>query len=225
MGARWGVTIGRRQEGFGKICPTRDETEPHLVAPSMTQPSPSLHCFPSMRRTVAHVAPYGMRASSAPRRGMIVEARLQETTAKVATSVECGKSLGKCGECCATMAALLNMGDSYTNDAKWGGTTGGKHAKGLHGEPVGRGKRQTGLPPKSLLGMPWRLAFALQANGWTLRSEIIWSKVNCMPESVQDCPTRSHEQVFLFSKREHYYYNAEAIREANTPDMQRRAEP
>jgi DNA modification methylase len=66
---------------------------------------------------------------------------------------------------------------------------------------------------KGLLGVPWRVAFALQADGWVLRSDIIWSKRNSMPESVLDRPTRSHEQVFLFSKQEHYYYDAYAIRE------------
>jgi DNA modification methylase len=69
------------------------------------------------------------------------------------------------------------------------------------------------LKPKDLIGMPWRIAFALQAAGWWLRSEIIWAKPNPMPESVEDRPTRSHEQVFLLAKREHYYFDSEAIRE------------
>ena len=69
------------------------------------------------------------------------------------------------------------------------------------------------LKEKSLCGMPWRLAFALQADGWTLRSDIVWHKLNPMPESVRDRVTRSHEYVFLFSKREHYYYDAIAIQE------------
>ena len=63
------------------------------------------------------------------------------------------------------------------------------------------------------MGMPWRVALALQARGWSLRSEIIWSKPNPMPESVSDRPTRSHEQVFLLTKRPTYYYDAEAVRE------------
>jgi DNA modification methylase len=107
----------------------------------------------------------------------------------------------------------LNLGDCYANDAKWGGATGAKHARGLHGTPVGRGKRATGLPPKSLVGIPWRVAFALQDRGWILRQEIIWSKANPMPESVQDRPTRSHETLFLFAKRPRYFYNAAAIAE------------
>jgi len=112
----------------------------------------------------------------------------------------------------------VNMGDSYANDAKWGGSTGGKHAYGLHGKTsIGRMKRNTGIPPKSLLGQPWRLAFALQADGWILRSDIIWAKPNPMPESVTDRPTKGHEYLFLLAKRPRYYYDADAVREANSP--------
>jgi DNA modification methylase len=71
-----------------------------------------------------------------------------------------------------------------------------------------------GLKPKDLIGIPWRLAFALQADGWFLRSEIIWHKPNCQPESVKDRPTRAHEHVFLFSKSKHYYYDYEAVMES-----------
>lgn len=73
-----------------------------------------------------------------------------------------------------------------------------------------------GLKPKDLCGIPWRLAFALQADGWWLRSDIVWSKANCLPESVADRPTRSHEYVFLLTKAERYCYDAEAIREPIT---------
>jgi DNA modification methylase len=108
----------------------------------------------------------------------------------------------------------VNMGDCYANDGKWGGRSSGKHAEGLHGaSSIGRGKRTTGLKPKDLCGMPWRLAFALQGAGWYLRSDCIWDKVNPMPESVRDRPTKAHEYIFLFSRAERYYYNAEAIRE------------
>lgn len=108
----------------------------------------------------------------------------------------------------------LNLGDAYANDGKWGGTSGGKLAKGLHGkEGPGRRKVSTGVPPKSLIGLPWRVAFALQDDGWVLRSEIIWEKPNCMPESVTDRPTRSHEHLFFFAKQPRYYYDAGAIRE------------
>jgi DNA modification methylase len=71
----------------------------------------------------------------------------------------------------------------------------------------------TNLKPKNLLGLPWRLALALQADGFLLRSELIWHKLNPMPESVQDRPTRAHEQVFLFSKTPRYYFDMENVRE------------
>jgi len=71
----------------------------------------------------------------------------------------------------------------------------------------------TGLKPKDLIGVPWRVAFALQSAGWFLRSEIIWEKPNCQPESVKDRPTRSHEHIFMFTKSETYLYNYEAMRE------------
>lgn len=108
----------------------------------------------------------------------------------------------------------VNMGDSYANDDKWGGSTSGKHANGLHGNTgIGRTKRHTGFAPKNMLMMPARLAIALQDDGWILRSEIVWHKPNPMPESVADRPTKSHEMVYLLAKSERYYYDAEAIRE------------
>lgn len=111
----------------------------------------------------------------------------------------------------------LNLGDSYANDTKWGGKTGGKHAKGLHGASgIGRCRTNTGLKSKDLIGIPWRVAFALQDDGWYLRSDIIWSKPNPMPESVVDRPTKSHEYIFLLSKSEKYFYDNEAVREPAT---------
>lgn len=95
----------------------------------------------------------------------------------------------------------LNYGDAYANDGKWGGSTGGKHAAGLHGQTgIGRQKVTTGLKPKDLLMMPSRVALALQADGWWLRSEIVWHKPNPMPESTTDRPTNAHEKLFLLSK-------------------------
>lgn len=108
--------------------------------------------------------------------------------------------------------AWLNIGDSYANDTKWGGATSGKHAGRLHGDTgIGRGRRDTGLPPKSLMGIPWRVAFALQADGWILRSDIVWHKPNAMPESVKDRPTKAHEYLFLLAKSEQYFYDADAV--------------
>jgi DNA modification methylase len=73
-----------------------------------------------------------------------------------------------------------------------------------------------GLKPKDLVGIPWRVAFALQADGWYLRSDIIWAKPNPMPESVTDRPTKAHEMLFLLAKSERYHYDAEAIKEPAT---------
>lgn len=108
----------------------------------------------------------------------------------------------------------LNLGDSYANDGKCGGSTGGKAVAGPHGRlGPGRGRRESGLKPKDLVGIPWRVAFALQADGWWLRQEIIWAKPNPLPESVRDRCTKAHEQVFLMTKAERYFFDADAIAE------------
>jgi DNA modification methylase len=107
----------------------------------------------------------------------------------------------------------LNLGDSYANDGKWGGHTGGKHVNALHCSPIGRNKRYMGLKPKDLIGIPWRVAFALQADGWWLRQDIIWHKPNPMPESVRDRCTKAHEYLFLLTKSERYFYDAKATAE------------
>jgi site-specific DNA-methyltransferase (adenine-specific) len=72
-----------------------------------------------------------------------------------------------------------------------------------------------GLKPKDLMGIPWRLAFALQDDGWYLRADIIWHKPNAMPESVKDRPTRAHEYLFMFTKSEKYIYDRQTILESN----------
>jgi len=108
----------------------------------------------------------------------------------------------------------LNIGDSFANDSKWGGPTSGKYTKELHGNTsVGRTKN-TGLKAKDLMMIPARVAMALQADGWYLRSDIIWDKSgNVMPESVKDRPTRAHEYVFLLTKNQDYFYDADSVRE------------
>ncbi len=112
----------------------------------------------------------------------------------------------------------LNIGDSYANDGKWGGSSGGKHSSALHGNTsIGRTKVCTGLKPKDLIGIPWLLAFALRADGWYLRQDIIWHKPNPMPESVRDRCTKSHEYVFLLTKSARYFYDASAIAEPLQP--------
>lgn len=113
-----------------------------------------------------------------------------------------------------TGTAWLNIGDSYANDAKWGRATGGKSAQDLHGSTgIGRAKRRTGIPMKSLMGIPWRVALALQARGWIIRSDVIWEKPNAMPESVKDRPTKSYEHLFMLTRSARYFYNHDALRE------------
>ncbi len=106
----------------------------------------------------------------------------------------------------------LNIGDSYAGSSQTGGT---KSISGnMKSQPHCKKKQLLGdLKPKDLVGIPWRVAFALQADGWWLRSEIIWAKPNPMPESVRDRPTKAHEQVFLLAKNAKYYYDADAIKE------------
>lgn len=114
----------------------------------------------------------------------------------------------------------LNIGDSYAASAGGGQ---GKDSKfsGRAAARLGvREQKQTkvtgGLKPKDLCGIPWRVALALQADGWYLRSDIIWAKPNPMPESVTDRPTKAHEYVFLLAKSERYFFDANAIKEKAT---------
>jgi DNA modification methylase len=110
----------------------------------------------------------------------------------------------------------LNLGDSYA--AGGNGIGSGKQLTNV-GSWMPRKSAPSGLKPKDLVGIPWRVAFALQADGWYLRSDIIWAKPNPMPESVRDRPTKAHEYVFLLSKSERYFYDADAVAEAATfPD-------
>lgn len=107
----------------------------------------------------------------------------------------------------------LNIGDSYTSGGRtWRDTDAKNKGRGMDY----RAPTPDGLKPKDLIGVPWKLAFALQADGWYLRTDIIWNKPNCQPESVKDRPTRSHEYVFLFSKSERYFYDWEAVKEPAT---------
>jgi DNA modification methylase len=109
----------------------------------------------------------------------------------------------------------VNLGDCYnaaTNSPRHPSTNrvGYWQAAGTMGD---RRVRATNLKPKDLVGIPWRVALALQADGWYLRSDVIWSKSNPMPEGVRDRPVRSHEYLFLLTKQPHYFYDPEAVRE------------
>jgi len=112
----------------------------------------------------------------------------------------------------------LNLGDSYNAyNANRGLSTSFSDGKSGRNHPRhGHGLTFSQLKPKDLIGIPWRVAFALQADGWYLRSDIIWAKPNPMPESVTDRPTKAHEYLFLLAKSERYYYDQDAIAEPLT---------
>lgn len=126
---------------------------------------------------------------------------------------------------------FLNLGDSYSGSAGGRGDTNREIPRqdGSCGKPSQKhnGERlqikAPGLKPKDLIGIPWRVAFALQDAGWYLRSDIIWAKPNPMPESVTDRPTKSHEYVFLLSNAPRYWYDTEAIRERQTQSSRERS--
>ena len=106
----------------------------------------------------------------------------------------------------------LNLGDSYCGTGHKGDTIDSRY-EGCNGQKVALNNKIQGLKSKDLVGIPWRVAFALQADGWYLRQDIIWHKPNPMPESVQDRCTKAHEYIFLLSKSAKYYYDNEAIKE------------
>jgi DNA modification methylase len=107
----------------------------------------------------------------------------------------------------------LNLGDSYASATKGSGGPSAKQCSNA-GSRYGMSQRfNHGLKDKDLVGIPWRVAFALQADGWYLRQDIIWHKPNPMPESVRDRCTKAHEYIFLLAKSERYYYDAEAVSE------------
>jgi DNA modification methylase len=108
----------------------------------------------------------------------------------------------------------LNIGDSYAGSGKGpAGNLGKTHNERHMEHTVSSGLVPQGCKPKDLIGIPWMLAFALRADGWYLRQDIIWHKPNPMPESVQDRCTKAHEYIFLLSKSQKYYYDHEAIKE------------
>lgn len=118
----------------------------------------------------------------------------------------------------------LNLGDSYNNagssrngeglgGGRRGGATGADGACGYKKRDLRHALKCVGIKHKDLIGIPWRVAFALQADGWYLRQDIVWSKPNPMPEPVKDRCTRAHEYLFLLSKRPRYYFDAKAMKE------------
>ena len=107
----------------------------------------------------------------------------------------------------------LNIADTYCGTGNKGGYLDPKNPKGRNGQSVSLARRASECKQKDMIGIPWLLAFALRADGWYLRSDIIWCKANPMPESCKDRPSRCYEHVFLLTKSKKYYYDALAIAE------------
>jgi DNA modification methylase len=114
----------------------------------------------------------------------------------------------------------LNLGDSYSSGGRT--TTTNQSLRGDKDYGVTRPKPSKGIKPKDLIGIPWRVAFALQQDGWYLRQDIIWHKPNPMPESVKDRCTKAHEYIFLLSKSPKYYFDNEAIKEDSSESSKSR---
>ncbi len=125
---------------------------------------------------------------------------------------ECRRVLTKDGTC------WVNLGDSYTSGGRtWRAPNrNGMRSDANSARVDGRPQTPDGLKAKDLVGIPWRVAFALQDDGWWLRQDIIWAKPNPMPESVRDRCTKAHEYIFMFTKSPQYWYDADALREPHT---------
>jgi site-specific DNA-methyltransferase (adenine-specific) len=107
----------------------------------------------------------------------------------------------------------LNLGDTYVGSGSKGALVDPKQPEGRNGQQVALNNKVAGLKPKDLIGIPWRVALALQARGWYLRQDIIWAKPNPMPEPVADRCTKSHEYLFLLSKSAKYFFDSQALKE------------
>ena len=107
----------------------------------------------------------------------------------------------------------LNYGDAYASDSNGWRSRNPKEAKAFSPHNIGERVRPAQLKPKDLMGLPWRIALALQDDGWWLRADCIWNKPNAMPGSAQDRPSVAHEYVFLLAKSELYFYDLDAVRQ------------
>ena len=107
----------------------------------------------------------------------------------------------------------LNISDTYAGKGNQGSYVDAKNPKGRNGQAVALNYKVEGCKPKDMIGIPWMLAFALRDFGYYLRSDIIWHKTNCLPESVKDRPSKCYEHIFLLSKSPKYYYDYKAIQE------------
>ena len=170
-----------------------------------TLPDESVNCI------ITSPPYYGLRDYGADGQLGLENTPEQYVTRLVAIFAEARRALRSDGTC------WIVLGDSYAGSGR--GPTGHNglgnqtQRQGFDSPPV---SIPHGLKPKDLIGIPWRVAFALQADGWWLRSDIIWAKPNPMPESVRDRPTKAHEYVFLLTRSATYWYDAEAIAEPSS---------
>ena len=168
-----------------------------------TLPDQSVHCI------VTSPPYFGLRDYGVDRQIGLEETPAAYVAELVTVFRECWRVLRDDG------TLWLNLGDSY-NSGSSGGLGGSTITGGQRNQAAsnrsGRGYID-GLKPKCLIGIPWRVAFALVDDGWILRSDIIWAKPNPMPESVTDRPTKAHEYIFLLTKSQRYYYDSEAVKE------------
>jgi site-specific DNA-methyltransferase (cytosine-N4-specific) len=206
-------------DGGDPDCGHATPAVPHTGLAVAAERSDGNHRNESGTRAAKELQPYRSVCGRCGARRIDQQLGLEETPAlylerMVAVFREVKRVLRPDGTC------WVNMGDGYVSSPN--GNTVGNYSTSSLTNPQrqdamhmrGAAKpRPAGLKPKDLSGMPWRLAFALQDDGWWLRSEIIWAKPNPMPESVTDRPTKSHEQIFLLTKSARYFYDADAIRE------------
>jgi DNA modification methylase len=177
-----------------------------------TLPDESVHCI------VTSPPYFGLRDYGVDGQ-MGLEANPEEFIAgMVAVFRECRRVLRDDG------TLWLNIGDSYSGGGRGGNPVGSVHTKqGTNAGSLGvRDVKRSPYKDKDLIGVPWMLAFALRADGWYLRQDIIWSKPNPMPESVTDRCTKAHEYVFLLSKSARYHFDADAIAEPASPNTHAR---
>lgn len=163
-------------------------------------PDASVHCI------VTSIPYFGLRDYGV--NGQIGrEEALQEYVTRIVQIMrECRRVLRPDG------TLWLNIGDSFSYDTKWGGSSSGKHGYAAAAINPTRQRRYTGLPGKNLLMVPHRVAIAMQADGWIVRMDNIWDKPNPMPGSQTDRPTLAHEYVFLMTKSPKYWYDIDATR-------------
>lgn len=172
-----------------------------------TFPDESVHCI------VTSPPYWGLRDYGVAGQLGLEASHLDYVDAMVGVFLECRRVLRSDG------TLWLNLGDSYAHSLRQSENKSGDKQNTNKGSiRRGFGPIAPGLKEKDLCGIPWRVAFALQSDGWWLRQDIIWSKPNPMPESVTDRCTKAHEYVFLMSKSERYYYDQDVIREEPKPN-------